>query len=209
MKRFLLLLVGCGQPAPAEFSAPQIYIPRGRDLVIARHVDSRRSAPEPQASGANILYLNFDGVIFSSNTDFAPGNDSEITSGNTVVVSFFALPANVRFILQQGKDSVTDRLRGFYKPFDVQIVTSRPGSGNYTMIAVGGRNTLIPGLTGAAGVSPLDCDHSNPNNVVYDFSDEQPPDYGGLPGIAITAAHESGHSYSLEHTDNPADIMYS
>jgi uncharacterized protein (TIGR03382 family) len=30
-----------------------------------------------------------------------------------------------------------------------------------------------------------------------------------LPGIAITAAHESGHSYGLEHTDNPADIMYS
>jgi Bacterial Ig domain len=211
MKRFLLLLVGCAQPppAPAEFHAPEIYLPRGRDFVIARHVDAQRVPPAPDASGINVLYLNYDSVTISFNTDDARTNESEITGGNTVNVPPFALWPGAKVTLQQAKDAVTDRLRWFYKPWDVQVVTTRPVSGNYTMIAVGGKNTLIPGLTGAAGVSPLDCDNTNPNNVVYDFSDEQPPDYGGLPGIAITAAHESGHSYGLEHTDNPFDIMYS
>ena len=205
----------CAAPVePISFSAPQLQMPRGRDFVVARHFDpsSRRVAPEPQASGANILFLNYDGVTLSPGGDDAPLNDSEIT-GSTIVVPPFALWSGAKVTLQQAKDAVTDRLRGFYKPFDVQIVTTRPGSGSYTMIAVGGKNTLIPGLTGAAGVSPLDCDATtktgNPNNVVYDFSAEQPPDYGGLPAIAITAAHESGHSYGLEHTDNASDIMYS
>jgi hypothetical protein len=200
-----LALCACAQP-PAEFSAPQLQVgSRGRDFLISRHVDRN---PQPNAASSNALYVNFDGVTLGFGTDDAPTDLSELTQGATVVVPPFALPANAKFTLQQGKDSITDRLRFFYKRFNVQVVTAPP-SGNYTMIAVGGLNSILPGLSGAAGVSPLDCDNSNPNNVVYDFSANQPPDYGGLPGIAITAAHESGHSYGLEHTTNPADIMYS
>jgi hypothetical protein len=32
---------------------------------------------------------------------------------------------------------------------------------------------------------------------------------GGVVGLAITVAHELGHSMGLEHTDAPADLMYS
>jgi hypothetical protein len=213
MKRLIaaLVLAGCAQPGgEVAWTAPQINM-RQRDFVMARHVD--RVAPEPQASGNNVLFLNFLGVTLSAGTDDAPINVSELFNAGTVAVPPFQLPPNAKFTLQQAKDSVTDRLKSFYKPFDVQIVTTRPASGNYTMIAVGGKNTLIPGLSGAAGVSPLDCDATtqtgNPNNVVYDFSEEQPPEFGGLPSIAVTAAHESGHSYGLEHTDNASDIMYS
>src|SRR5262245_61504207 len=135
MKRLVLLLLGCAQPPTvAEFHAPQIYIPRGRDFVIARHVDA--PAPEPNASGANVLYLNYDAVTLGYNTDDAPSNTSEITGGNTVNVPPFALWPGAKVTLQQAKDAVTDRLRWFYKPWDIQVVTTRPSTGNYTMIAV-------------------------------------------------------------------------
>src|SRR3954454_18448938 len=102
MKRFLLLLAGCAQPPPAEFHAPQIYLPRGTDFVIARHVDAPR--PEPNASGANVLYLNFDGpTITFNNPDDARSNQSALASG-TVPVPPFALPAGAKITLQQGKD---------------------------------------------------------------------------------------------------------
>jgi hypothetical protein len=195
-----LLCAGC-----SPTGAPTVHgVSYVGDYVVAAPTPLRQKlAPDITTT---ILYINFDGVTLSSGTDNAPTNVSEI--GHPTVPSF-APPTGAKFTRQQGIDSVVDRLRGFYKPFNVQIVTTRPSSGDYTMIAVGGKNTLIPGLTGAAGVSPLDCTNSNLDNVVYDFSEEQPPDYGGLPQIAITAAHESGHSFGLEHTDNPSDIMYS
>jgi hypothetical protein len=110
---------------------------------------------------------------------------------------------------QQAIDAVVDRVRTFYDRFNVSVVTTRPSSGDYTMVAVGGSHTVAGQPTGVAGVSPLDCTNSNLDNVVFDFSEDQIPMFGGVVAVAITAAHESGHAFGLEHTDNPADIMYS
>jgi hypothetical protein len=225
MMRCLALAVaalGCAQPLPEtavevaagtlETAAPprQLVPPTLRRVSLHNDVWIGRSAPPapaPDFSGNNVLFLNFEGVTLNDSfTDDARVNDSGM--GN-VVVPAFKLPTGAKFTRQQGIDSIVDRIRSFYKAFDLSIVTTRPATGNYTMIAFGGRNTIVPGLSGAAGVALLDCDGSILNNVVYDFTEEQPPDYGGLPSIAITAAHESGHSYGLEHNINPIDIMYS
>jgi uncharacterized protein (TIGR03382 family) len=195
--------IGCGGVPDPE--APVVQRPNFAG-------DTRPAAPVPirRALGggaAQVLYLNFDGVALTQAfNDNAPGNQSQI-AGTTVPA--FAPPPGAKFTRQQGIDAITDRLRGYYHPFNVQVTTTRPTSGDYTMIAVGGGHAIAGEPQGVGGVSPLDCTNANLDNVVFDFSDDQTPDFGGLPQIAITAAHESGHSFGLEHTDNPLDIMYS
>jgi hypothetical protein len=220
MKRCLglaLLVAGCAQPLPdvssqaAALDVPREFVaPTFRRAALHNDVRFGRGAPPapaPDFSGNNVLFLNFDGVVL----DYGDPDDARanISGMGDVVVPSFKLWTGAKVTRQQAIDSIVDRVRGYFKPFDLQIVTTRPASGNYTMVAFGGRNTIIPGLSGAAGVALLDCDGNLLNNVVYDFTEEQPPDYGGLPAIAITAAHETGHSYGLEHNINSDDVMYS
>jgi Bacterial Ig domain len=207
MKRVLgLLLVAaaCGQEPPQaqELASPLVRAPGFHDDARA----PKLPPVHPQAGGTTVLFLNFGGQTLSFGSDDSLTNTSEI-SGTTVPA--YDVPALAKYTRQQGIDVITDRVRTFYKPFNVQVVTTRPSSGDYTMVMVGGSHTIIPGEDQAAGVSLLDCDNTNPDNVCYDFSADLTPDYGGIPEIAIDASHESGHSFGLEHTDNPEDIMYS
>jgi hypothetical protein len=104
--------------------------------------------------------------------------------------------------------AVVDRVRGLFRPYDVDIVTTPPAAGAYTEVLVGGSQRLVSSSSGTAGLSVVDCADRNPSNVVFDFADDEPADRGGLVAVALTAAHEAGHSYGLEHTDNPTDVMY-
>ncbi len=147
------------------------------------------------AGQPNILYLNFDGAQMRStgSCDNAPANCSYI-AGN---VSY---PAFNGSAFQ--KMEIIRLVTLYYQPFNIQIVTQRPASGNYSMVMIGG--TSLVGQ-GAAGVAPLDCGDTNPNNVSFAFSEEvnnQPYD------VATTIAQESAHAYGLGHTDNPQDLMY-
>jgi hypothetical protein len=162
----------------------------------------------------NVLYLNFEGgdTISQAAVDSSAADQSQL--GSTAAWAAFdkTLDAPSASVTRaQAIASITDRVRTYFNPFNIDVVTTRPSSGSYTMILVGGSHTnLSPSpASGVIGLSPLDCTNANKSNIVFDFSNDQSLMYGGLIEVAATAGHEAGHSFGLEHTDNPADLMYS
>jgi Bacterial Ig domain len=200
-------LLACNAPPPAvSVERPAVRL-RGFAGDTVLEPLAKAPPPEPDASG-NVLFLNFGGEALQfGSPDNAPGEISSIAG--TQVPQFNGALDAPKVTQQNAIDAVVDRLRTFYAPYDLSIVTTRPSSGSFTVIEIGGTHLTANQPAGVAGVSPLDCTNSNPNNVVFDFSDDQTPDYGGVVSVAITGAHEAGHSFGLEHTDNPLDIMYS
>jgi hypothetical protein len=162
----------------------------------------------------NLLYLNFEGgdVVAQAGVDNAVADQSQLGSSGAWAAFDKTVGAPSTAVTRaQAIAAVADRVRSYYHPFNLDVVTTRPSSGPYTMILVGGTHTDISPAQGSGviGVSPLDCTNANKSNLVFDFASDQTLMYGGLVEVAATAAHEAGHSFGLEHTDNPLDLMYS
>jgi hypothetical protein len=143
----------------------------------------------------HILFLNFGGqMLHGGNCNSSQTNCSFIVTGST-----YNFPAYTGTNIAQ----IVQTVQGFYMPFNVQIVTSRPASGNYSMTMVG-PGSAITGTPGAAGVAPLDCGDANQNDVSYAFTDV----VSSVHEIAVTIAQESAHGFGLGHTNDPTDIQY-
>jgi len=209
---FCLVSFGCIEGSAPELpSPPQPVLPGLSGDTVLEHAPRREAlspgAPSPNLS-TEVLYLSFAGETLTAGGDNAPANQSSILSQTPTSIPKFNAALNAPLVTEQDAiNAVFDRVRTFYLPYNITITRARPVS-NFTMITVGGKNTLL-GATNAAGVAPLDCNDTNPNNVVFSFSDESPPDQGGVVYVAIAAAHEAGHSFGLEHTDYEQDIMFS
>src|SRR6185295_19564613 len=97
----------------------------------------------------------------------------------------------------RGRALILAKLRAVYARWDVTFVTTRPASGDYTMIvisATGGTNH---------GVGPLDCDNANKNDIAFVYrTDETSADF-----TARAAAHELGHTFGLAHVKSRNDVM--
>jgi MYXO-CTERM domain-containing protein len=163
---------------------------------------------QPQASGP-VVWVNFGGALLTKvapGADNAPNDQSELAG--TQIPPFDASKVAPDVSPSDAEDSVFDRLKGYYLPYGVTLTTSQPAA-PYTMVLVGGTPGLAGQPSGVAGVSPIDCTNANDANVSFAFSDRFAPLYGSTVALAATAAHELGHSFGLEHTDNPADLMFS
>lgn len=175
---------------------------------LCEQPDSR----EPAAQGLRVVYLNFEGVTLTSSTnaDSGPTNTSYIISATTA-------PGSTRFIppfspsdlgstgglsRDQIIQRVIDRLYASHQAFDVQFVTTRPASGPYSMVVIGGDCQSVAGAN-CAGVALLDCSDNNPSNVSFVF----PPGLR-VDDLATTAAQEAAHAFGLSHTTDTGDIMY-
>lgn len=200
------LVAGCG--------APEQPLALDGDYVLVDDAPGRQTLDNaPRALGANVLYLNFTGAtVVNGAPDSASKNVSQILPAQRSPAVFPPFDPSIpapKVSAQEAEDAVFDRIRTLFRPYNIQVVRARPAEPDYTMIIVGGDPTLAGRTANVAGVAPLDCTNANKSNVVFDFSDNLPPEYGGVVAIALTAAHEAGHSLGLEHTDNPADVMFS
>src|SRR5688500_16264227 len=168
---------------------------------------------QPQAVGLRIVYLNFDGVTLTSSNsnDDALGNESAIlanavTVGQTKTIA----PLNVNDLAstegmtrQQIISRVVEELYASHAPYNIEFVTQRPASGQYSMVVFGGSCQTVAGQSGCAGIALLDCGDFMPANITFVFP------YGlRISDLAATAAQEEAHAFGLVHTVDESDIMY-
>lgn len=224
---------GCGLPAevdgqaagalspaapvrtPQSCAAPGKQVPTplnivGGDMVMVEPPCSSGvgSALPLGTNGRHILFANFEGVDMQPGG--TPGNSFEnvgLRAMDLASKGVIALPPydpdnpkRLNNIL-----AIQKQVAKWYADMNVDVVISRPLSGDYLMSVVGGRQSDIVQKDGVVGISPLDCSNRTEANLNYAFSgslSENPEQ------VAVTIAHEAGHAYGLVHTDNSKDIMF-
>lgn len=203
--------------------------------------DYRIPAPSPigrhdEASGGSgpiVLFLNFggasikrvanDGTSENSATNSSWIPDTYSVGSSKSFAAFDATPYASYYTASQAKQLIIDKVTAWYAAFNVEVVTTRPTSGSYTMMMIGDSvsSFISSPASGQVGVAPLDCGN-NANvdslvNIGFDFAvsvlaiqpvTSQATAEDALFDIAATAAHEAGHSFGLEHISNTADLMY-
>ncbi|HEX9101903.1 MAG TPA: Ig-like domain-containing protein [Polyangia bacterium] len=176
--------------------------PRSADRV--RAADACRSGPVT-------LWLDFEGagVVHAAADDSSAMPVASVLAPTNAIVPPLSSPEIAPKVTRaQTIAAIVDRVRTLYKPFAVDVVTARPAAAPYTRILVGGTAAALGVSATEAGLARLDCGNLTDGDVAYDFSAAQTPDYGGVVGIANTAAHEAGHAFGLEHVNDAHDVMY-
>jgi hypothetical protein len=200
--RYQLLLLLLFAPAAARGDEPTKFYSLDHDFIV--------EAPPAQPAMKLIdnyrltIFLNFDGASLSQG-----GSDSKNNRTELIASASLAYPAMGSWTKLGGRDKgITDiiaELKLLFMKVGVEFVTQRPASGDYTMAVVGGDGSGVVASGGdAVGISPLDCKNSNKNDIVLIFGDKLG---GSAKDIAFVIAHELGHSFGLEHVDDPTSIM--
>ncbi len=177
MSREELEAIGLGQPRPAP-----VVLPWPRD----------EGAPiEPQALRQGVVFVNFEGIALEMGFDDSRTDVSGIFGG---VFEPFGGTAGDRA-------AVMESMRSDWSLYDVILTDERPAAGDYTMNVTSPTNPIGGGVL---GIAPLDCgDMQTHNNITFAFHGAtDPPSL-----VATTISHEVGHSFGLEHVDEPADVM--
>ncbi len=185
-------------------------------LAIAASEVACVPAPTVERSQAalgpgHVLFLDLTGGAVS----VAAVDDSVL--GHSQLVGAAAYPAFAASVVAPlvspavATVALEGRVRSYYLPYDLEVVTARPATGDYAEILVGGTSAVLtpPQSNGIAGLAPVDCNDGNARSVGFAFSDSFAPQFGGVVSLAAAIAHEAGHGYGLQHVKEPLDPMYS
>jgi hypothetical protein len=139
---------------------------------------------------AMVIFVNFDGIVLiGAETDDATMDQSMLADDTGMPWGSYGVGPK--------RDEIMIALAGYFAPFDVGVTSTRPESGDYTMIVVTPTN---PFGGGVVGISPLDCNNANPNNVGFVFGSIADPFPAEV--VAASIAHVVADSLGLEHTDS-------
>jgi hypothetical protein len=165
------------------------------------------------APGGQVLYLNFAGAAlgWAAESDATQNLSSVSVEQRPVIVP----PFMEDLALGEGSlhraeviASVRRDVAAAYERFDVQVVTERPPSGDFTMIVIGGAASDVDAtqsLSPYAGLSKSDpCGPTTGRLVSFVFADqllapfrEQGADVRRV--LAHVAIHEAAHTFGLLH----------
>lgn len=189
------IIVGCG----------------GEEKPVSNDARPRPDAPpscppaaQPLATGTFKLFVSFEGVTVKlGDCDDSRTNCSAlVTQASTVVPSFLsgdaARASHISTIVGMAQDALA--------PFSVDVVTTRPASGNYWMVSVGGTSDAITGVADKLlAVKPV-CDAMNKNGIAFVFEQDATLDTPDR-AYADTIAGAFGHLVGLVPTRSARDCM--
>ncbi len=191
-------------------------------LAAGCYQSTGADAAEGEDPAGTVLYLDFNGGAFDhASRDDATRNRTTLASAGPIDAAAFAHDRGVGGSYRtrdQVIDAIAELVRGTYSPFDVRVVTARPGSGAFSTVVVGGTMDDIShmgrcvggGVDLAAGLAPIDCDDGRHRNVGFVAPDclpeSTPAAFRRLVALAI--AHEAAHTFGLEHVvDGSGSLM--
>lgn len=137
---------------------------------------------------AMVIFVNFDGVVLTP----APVDDA--TLDQSVLGDDVGMPL-ASYGVGPKRDEVMAFMAEYWAPFDVGVTSTRPASGDYTMIVVTPTNPF----GGAGGIAPLDCDNANPRTVGLVFGSID--DGMAAADVAAVITHVVADGMGLEHTE--------
>jgi uncharacterized protein (TIGR03382 family) len=148
---------------------------------------------------SHVIYLN---NCQPNGCMLTPGNDS--TQNQSGIIN-----NQVKISAYSGSstqwDQIVNCVKQTYAPFNVQIVTTRPTSGDYHMAIVAGSASEAGMGQGVLGVSPFSCGYI-PNSISFSFANEEP---SGIDDMCWTVAQETAHSWGLDHKfDDKSPMTY-
>ncbi len=184
---------------------------------IAEGPGNESKQPNPTASEATTLYLNFDGAFLSY------GSKNDAAAGLTTLADGpgpyqIAAPVLDRFVdaavptRSRVIQDVARQVRAVYQPFALEVVTERPKSGQFTMLVVG--NTFgeiqFAEQCPLAGLAVRDCAGAQDGDVGFAAAacvPEQLSSADARKQLARTIAHEAGHTFGLTHNEDVSSVM--
>jgi len=195
MKRTLALsaALATGMVSSAAFAAPRATYKWTNENLMG----SEYKPPNP-AAVSRVIYLNNckpNGCQLSAGNDNATTNTSSIPNSNATVSAYSGSDATWQQIVECVKQTYAD--------FDVEIVTTRPASGNFHMAIVAGQPTQVGMQSGVLGVSPFSCGYIS-NAVSFTFANVIP---SNVAELCWTVAQETAHSWGLDHKYDNRDPM--
>jgi hypothetical protein len=135
---------------------------------------------------AMVIFVNFDGAVLTlAEVDDATLDQSVLDVGMPLA------PYGVG----PKRDEVMAFMAEYWAPFDVGVTSTRPATGDYTMIVVTPTNPF----PSAGGIAPLDCDNANLRTVGLVFGSID--DAMGAVDVAAIITHVVADGMGLEHTE--------
>jgi hypothetical protein len=168
------------------------------DVIVQPPRHATRQTPG-FAQVSHVIYLNDclpNGCTITPGFDDSRSDHSSIPQQQSHIAGWSWGPDLWNQFVQCVKDT--------YAPFDLQIVTTDPGTAPHFELMVGGNSTDI-GIQGAGGVAPfIPCDGQLQDNVIsFVFSAET----NNLYFLCGAAAQETSHVFGLDHELNALDPM--
>jgi len=128
----------------------------------------------PLPAGRFKLYVNTEGVaIMKCSADDARTNCSTIPTGNATIPPFLPGDPNRQALI----DAIVVRVQDKLAPYSVDVITTRPTSGEYAMSVIGGDPTLIGQASNALSTGGEACSFDNHNHVTFAFDRGSGPGY--------------------------------
>ena len=173
--------------------------------LAARPVLSATGCPapkNPQAPGKHKLFLAADGISLARGAlADARKNESPLLVTDTLAVP--------RFL--DGVPERATRIAGIAKivqealsPYSIDVVLTRPASGNYWMTVLGGGPAMLQAAAGIISLAPFDCTANVVNAVDFVF------DYGTKPldvEYARSVLSDFGAMLGLANVEEEGDCM--
>ena len=195
MRKSAIVVALTAASVSVAFARPQAtYVLADENQVVL----DRDTAPQ-HAGFSRVIYLNnckaTNGCVVRPGGNSSVNNTSQVPKQQSTVQPYAFSDSNWQ--------QVVDCVRQTYAPFNVQVVTERPASGDYHMAIVAGRPQDVQLQSGIGGVSPFSCGFI-PNAISFSFANI----YGGdVDSICHTVAQETAHSWGLDHKFDNRDPM--
>jgi len=194
-----------------EESILQKYFDSLPDTALLQEASLSDTSAEPAAAGgAYTLYLDFDGAVVSSRAgDFWLGS-------NSVQIPAFSLSQyGWGGREQEAIHHIVEFVQEDYAAYNVQIVTQKPVSGEYTTMYIGGTNDWFMPNSGVIGVATYDILNQDASNYGFAFTEELGIYHTYSSGnllyfseyIANLVSHEAAHTFGSNHVDNTTALM--